>query len=159
MSRRTWLAAALGASLTLGNVLPGTALAAPALQEVSGDRFTANGTIIALHSDSQAEFRTSDLSGQPETITLDLSWLTDEDRDYAYFGERTPIAALLQPLDDGTYRAVQFEQLSQGSMVNNTDWGVQEEYTTRDDSINARTDNGPDDDEARAQGTDDEDDD
>ena len=42
--------------------------------------------------------------------------------------------------------------MPKGSKVNNTDWGVQEGYTTRNDSINARVDNGPDDDEARNQG-------
>ena len=124
-------------------------------------------------------FLTSDMNGQPAFIVLDLSWLAEEDeagfvnlavaepgtdQGLGSTGTHESIQVQLQPQPDGTYLARAYWELAKGSKVNNTDWGVREEYTTRDDSINARTDNGPDDDEARAQGPtprtgDDEDDD
>lgn len=111
-------------------------------------------------------FLTSDMTGQPALIVLDLSWLAEEDEQgYVNLhvsesgtggqrrnaGTHASIRIRLQPQADGTYLAREYWELAKGSKVNNTDWGVQEAYTTRDDSINARTDNGPDDDEARAQ--------
>lgn len=158
MLRRTWLAAALGATLTFSTVAPGAALAAPALQASQDERFTLRGTIIDLLPDDRAEFRTSGLTGEPTIITLDLSTIAEAGLGYADIAPHTAIAALVEPLGDGTYRMIQYQGLAKGSQVNSTDWGVEEEYTTRDGSINARTNNGPDDDEARAQGTDDDED-
>ncbi|MGE3269474.1 MAG: hypothetical protein AB7P40_12055 [Chloroflexota bacterium] len=110
---------------------------------------------------------TSHVTSEPALIVLDLSWISDAEMhnfvDLAVFGhpsdltvesipDQETVRMQLQPQQDGTYLARAFWELSAGSMVNNTDWGVREQYTTRDDSINARVDNGPDDDEARAQG-------
>lgn len=100
-----------------------------------------------------AAFRTNDISGEYQIIWVDLSWLKDSD-----FGrfidleepEAVQIELVEQP--DGSFLATQYWELVKGSQVNNTDWGVSEGYNSRDDSINARVDNGPDDDEARAQG-------
>jgi hypothetical protein len=112
-------------------------------------------------------FLTYSVDGRQAFIVLDLSWLQEEDNlgfvDLMLFdtggapvrnvpGTHESVQLSLQPLTDGTFRARQYEKLPKGSKVNNTDWGIQEGYTTRNDSINARVDNGPDDDEARNQG-------
>jgi hypothetical protein len=112
-------------------------------------------------------FLTYSVDGREAFIVLDLAWLQEEDNlgfvDLMLFdtggtpvrnvpGTHESVQLSLQPLEDGTYRARQYEKLPKGSKVNNTDWGIQEGYTTRNDSINARVDNGPDDDEARNQG-------
>jgi hypothetical protein len=124
-------------------------------------------------------FLTSHMTSEPAYVVLDLSWLADEDSqdfvDLETFKYPTNLTVesipsqettqiQVQPQADGTYLARAYWELAKGSKVNNTDWGVREQYTTRDDSINARVDNGPDDDESRAQGPtprtgDDEDDD
>ena len=113
----------------------------------------------ASHDDGQgatrryAALRTNDISGEDQILWVDLSWLKESD-----FGrfidlqepEAVQIELVEQP--DGSFLATQYWELVKGSQVNNTDWGVEEGYNSRDDSINARVDNGPDDDEARAQG-------
>ena len=96
---------------------------------------------------------TADITGEPQIIWLDLSWLKDSDfGDYIDLenGEAIQVEVIEQPR--GSFLAIQYWELVKGSTVNNTDWGISESYTTRDDSINARVDNGPDDDEARRQG-------
>jgi hypothetical protein len=113
-------------------------------------------------------FLTYAMDGRAAFIVLDMSWLEEEDNlgfvDLMLFetgpaavrgvpGTHESVQLLLQPQQDGTYLARQYEKLPKGSKVNNTDWGVSESYTVRNDSINARVDNGPDDDEARRQGT------
>jgi hypothetical protein len=112
-------------------------------------------------------FLTADMDGRSSYIVLDLSWLKDEDNqqyvNLLHFepnasavrgirGTHESVQLLLQPLEDGTYRAIEYREIAKGSEVNNTDWGINEAYTTRDDSIDARVDNVPDDDEALNQG-------
>lgn len=112
-------------------------------------------------------FLTSDMTGEPTYIVLDLSWLRDEDNqqfvDLMVFdpdgsaernvpGTHESAQLLLHPQRDGTYLAREYRELAKGSQVNNTDWGIHEPTTTRDDSIDARVHNVPDDDEALNQG-------
>jgi hypothetical protein len=112
-------------------------------------------------------FLTYAMDGRRAFVVLDMSWLREEDNlgfvDLMLFdtgesavrrvpGTHESVQLLLQPQHDGTYLARQYEKLPKGSMVNNTDWGISESFTTRNDSINARVDNGPDDDESRRQG-------
>jgi hypothetical protein len=112
-------------------------------------------------------FLTYAMDGRAALIVLDMSWLREEWNlgfvnlmlsETGASGVRSipgwheSVQLLLQPQEDGTYLARQYEKLPKGSMVNNTDWGISEAFTTRNDSINARVDNGPDDDEARRQG-------
>jgi hypothetical protein len=112
-------------------------------------------------------FPTADMNGRSSFIVLDLSWLREEDNtEYVNLmlhqtgttavtnvaGTHESIQILLRPQQDGTYMAREYRELSKGSMVNNRDWGINASYTTRDDSINARVDNVPDDDEALNQG-------
>jgi hypothetical protein len=63
------------------------------------------------------------------------------------------VQLLITPLDDGTYLPREYRNLPAGSMVNNTDWGISEAFTTRNDSIDAHVNNGPDDDEPASRGT------
>ncbi len=143
--RRTLLALTLGIAVTAGTVVP-----AAAQQEHRP--FTVNGTFLQIEG-TLAELVTADITGQEKIVWVDVSQLRDLDsgrianlKDF----EAVQIMLLEQP--DSTFLAIEYRELAKGSMVNNTDWGVSEAYTTRDDSINARVDNGPDDDEARAQG-------
>jgi hypothetical protein len=100
-----------------------------------------------------AAFLTSDITGHPTLIWLDLSWLHDHNLEgYANLEEDEAIQVRLTAQPEGSFLAREYAELAKGSMVNNTDWGVEEAYTTRDDSINARVDNAPDDDEALNQG-------
>jgi hypothetical protein len=176
--RRSLLAAVISLSLVMGSLAPalaerehqpfgvnGTVLrivAAPNLHEakraVDGqvgavvDK-TGKGGAVPATEKQYAAFRTSDITGESQIIWLDLSWLKDSDyRDVVNFedGEAVQVELLEQP--DGSFLAIQYWELRKGSKLNNTDWGISEGYTTRDDSIEARVDNGPDDDEARRQG-------
>ncbi len=112
------------------------------------------------------KFLTNDPTGQPVFIILDLSWLREaEDGGFVDLEVSAPnaagqgdqehesVALDVRQQPNGTFLAIQYggDAGPKGSMVNNTDFGIQERWTTIDDSIAARTDNGPDDDEARAQ--------
>jgi len=100
-----------------------------------------------------AAFRTNAISGASQIVWLDLSWLKDSDRGGVVDledGESIQVELLEQP--DGSFLAIRYWELRKGSKQNNTDWGVLEANTTRDDSIEARVGNVPDDDEARGQG-------
>ncbi len=100
-----------------------------------------------------AGFLTGDLHGEPSIIYLDLSQLRDADID-EFVNLRTDesVQILIRAQPEGSFLAIEYRELAKGSKVNNTDWGNLEANTTRDDSIEARVDNVPDDDEARAQG-------
>ena len=100
-----------------------------------------------------AAFRTNDITGEYQIIWVDLSWLKDSDfGDFIDLANREAVQIELLEQPEGSFLATQYWELVKGSQVNNTDWGVEEGYNSRDDSINARVDNGPDDDEARNRG-------
>lgn len=100
-----------------------------------------------------AAFRTSDIAGESQIVWLDLSWLHDADGgDFVNLVDGEAIQVELLEQSDGSFLAIRYWELAKGSKVNNTDWGIHEASTTRDDSIEARVDNVPDDDEARRQG-------
>jgi hypothetical protein len=117
-------------------------------QEMAG--FSAVGTIVNVFGNQCATFLTSAISGTEEMVVLDLSQLAAAEGGFEV-QEQTAIHVALIPQENGTFLAQRFEGMAQGDMVNNTDFGIQEEWTTRDDSINARVENVPDDDEALAQ--------
>lgn len=58
----------------------------------------------------------------------------------------------LLPQADGTFLAREYRERAKGGTVNNTNWSINEASTTRDDSIHARVDNVPGDDDALNQG-------
>lgn len=100
-------------------------------------------------------FLTSDINGQPSIVFVDFNFLRGTEQDIGFFTnieeqESVQFQMTLQP--EGSFLARGYGEMAKGSMVNNTDWGISEGYTTRDGSINARVDNGPDDDEAHRQG-------
>ena len=114
--------------------------------------FTVNGTLLKIDG-WNAELVTADITGETKIVWVDLSQLRDLDGGgVANLTSFEAVQIVLREQADGAFLAIEYRELAKGSMVNNTDWGVQEAYTTRDDSINARVDNGPDDDEARNQG-------
>ncbi|MCC6174275.1 MAG: hypothetical protein IT305_03130 [Chloroflexi bacterium] len=174
------VAASLGLAVSGGWSL---GAAPPVLAEQEHQPFDANGTVLRIvtapnvheamgavdrhfgpvtersdvgrteNTRQYAAFLTSDISGQPQIIWLDLAWLTTSD--YGHFVDLVDGEAIqieLREQSDGSFLAIRYWELVKGSKVNNTDWGVQESYTTRDDSINARVHNVPDDDEALNQG-------
>jgi hypothetical protein len=173
---RVLLALALVGGLMMGAAVPahaesehqpftanGTVLrivAAPTLHEamdVVNDQF---GALEARSDDSgtgvvnrYAAFSTSDITGEAQIVWLDLSWLNDADHgDFVNLVDGEAIQVELHERPDGSFLAIRYWELVKGSKVNNTDWGIDEANTTRDDSIEARVDNVPDDDEARRQG-------
>jgi hypothetical protein len=174
--RHGLLAAIMTLSLMLGTTVPalaerehqpfdanGTVLrivAAPTLQEAMGAVDGQFGAVVdksaqmgASPVKQYAAFRTNHISGESQIIWLDLSWLKGSDRGDVVDledGESIQVELLEQP--DGSFLAIRYWALRKGSKLNNTDWGVQEANNTRNDSIEARVDNVPDDDEARAQG-------
>jgi len=143
--RRRLLALTLGVAVAAGTVVP-----AAARQEHRP--FTANGTFLQIEG-TLVEFVTADIIGQEKIVWVDVSQLRDLDGGrVTNLEDFEAVQIILLERSDGTFQAIEYRELAKGSMVNNTDWGVSEGYTTRDDSINARVDNGPDDDEVRAQG-------
>jgi hypothetical protein len=174
--RHRLLAAAMSLGLMLGTTVPalaerehqpfdanGTVLrivAAPTLQETMraidgqfGAAADKSAEMQAGPVKQYAAFRTSAISGGSQIIWLDLSWLKDSDRgDIVDFEGNEAIQVELLEQPDGSFLAIRYWALRKGSKLNNTDWGVQEANNTRNDSTEARVDNVPDDDEARAQG-------
>lgn len=174
--RCSLLAAVMALGLVIGTTAPalaerehqpfdanGTVLRIVAAPTVQGAMRAVDGQFGAVIDKSAhggagpvkqyAAFRTSAISGESQIIWLDLSWLKGSDRGDVVDledGEAIQVELLEQP--DGSFLAIRYWALRKGSKLNNTDWGVQEANTTRDDSIEARVDNVPDDDEARAQG-------
>ena len=102
-----------------------------------------------------AAFLTSDVTGRPTVIWIDLSRLRDQDGsgDFPNLKENEAVQIELVGQPEGSFLAHQYWALAKGSAVNNTDWGVRESYNTGpNDAIKARRDNVPDDDEALNQG-------
>ncbi len=133
---------------------------AASLQEAMNAVNGQFGTEVRMSTDDgrgadtrYAAFRTNDITGEHQIIWIDLSWLKDSDfGSFVDLADREAIQIELLEQPEGSFLGIQYWELSKGSQVNNTDWGIEEGYNSRDDSINARVDNGPDDDEARNQG-------
>ena len=120
--RRQLLAITLGLGLTIGSV-------GPTFAQQESRRFTANGTILTI-VDGQADFITADITGRTTVVRLDLSQLRDlKGRRVANLKNNESIQIVLQEKPDGRFMAIEYAELAKGSKVNNTDWGVREEYT------------------------------
>jgi hypothetical protein len=134
-------------------VLATTLSAFVAAEEVAAQRtFDVSGTIIAARG-AILTIVTSDVTGQAQPIMVDVSLLKT-----LQFKVGDPIALTIRPREFDTYLALGV--VGQSPFVNGQDFGVLEEFTTRDDSIQARVGNVPEDDEALAKKDgDDEDDD
>jgi hypothetical protein len=136
----------------LNGPLSGQQMAMPSSQEDSSEmaQFSAVGTVVELFGNHCATFLTSAISGTEEMVVLDLSQLPTEDGGVG-LQEQTPIHVALIPQANGSFQVSEFRGLAHGEMVNTANFGIQEEWTTQDDSINARVENVPEDDEALAQ--------
>ena len=116
------------------------------------DSFEISGTIIAAQG-SILTILTDDVSGREQPIMVDVSYLRN-----LQYKVGDPIALWIRAREYDTFVALGVT--AESPYVNGEDFGVREEFATRQDSIQARVGNVPEDDEALAQnGFDDDDDD
>jgi hypothetical protein len=108
--------------------------------------FTVSGTVVEVRG-QEVILLTTDLTGREQPITVDLSLVSRPDaRHDVRPGDPISLAIVAREFD--TYLALGVEATS--PTVNRLEFGVREEFTTRDDSIRARVGNVPEDDEALA---------
>lgn len=112
----------------------------------SAARFEIKGTV---HSKNEANetmvIITSDVIGQPQAITVDMGRFSRVFRDTAV---NSSIAMVIEDRPFDTFKVVGLTSF--GSYVNQNDFGTQEHFNPRNDSIQAHVQNVPDDDEALA---------
>ncbi len=138
-SARRGVATALMAGALSAFALAGVASAAD-------DRFDITGTIYEVKRNggtTLATIVTTDVIGKPQAITVDVSQVKDVD-----FTANTSIQLTIYSRENDTFLAR--EVVREYPYVNGADFGVREEFTTRQDSIQARVGNVPEDDEALA---------
>jgi hypothetical protein len=124
---------------------------------------TGDTSRLRAATDPQAKpygfFLQSGATGEQTYLVVDLSWLARQDASGTVpdlkvspqlGGQTEAISVSVRQQSDGTYLAIQYEDLAKGSMVENTNYGIREEWSTRNDSLNARVGNVPEDDEALA---------
>jgi hypothetical protein len=129
---RSLAVAGFAATVTLG-ALTGSALA-------DDDRFDITGTVLEV-KDDRLIILTSDLIGKPQPITVDVSYLRG-----LQIAPNTPIQLTIVPREHDSYLATAI--VRESPFVNGADFGVREEFTVRQDSIQAGVGNVPSDDEA-----------
>jgi len=131
--KRSLLVAGFAAGLGLIS-LSGGAFAA------NDDRFDITGTVLSVDGDKLV-ILTSDLNGKAQPITVDVSYLKG-----LQITPDTPIQLTIMPREYDTYLATGI--VRESPYVNGADFGVQEWFTTRQDSIQAGVGNVPEDDES-----------
>jgi hypothetical protein len=109
------------------------ALAAEKRFDITGTVEQVNGTLLTIV--------TSDVVGTPQAITVDVSQIPNLD-----VVPTAPIQLTIVSREDDSYLATAI--VRESPYVNGADFGVREEFTTRQDSIQAGVGNVPDDDEA-----------
>jgi len=129
---RSLAVAGFAATMTIG-ALAGSALA-------DEQRFDITGTVLEVNGD-QLVILTSDVIGKPQPITVDVSQLRG-----LQITADTPIQLTIMPREHDTYLATGI--VRESPYVNGADFGVSEEFTVRQDSIQAGVGNVPEDDEA-----------
>jgi len=129
---RSLAVAGFAATVTLG-ALTGSALA-------EDDRFDITGTVLEVKGD-RLIILTSDLIGKPQPITVDVSNLRG-----LQITPHTPIQLTITPREHDSYLATAI--VRESPYVNGAEFGVREEFTVRQDSIQAGVGNVPEDDEA-----------
>jgi hypothetical protein len=129
---RSLAVAGFAATMTIG-ALAGSALA-------DEQRFDITGTVLQVNGD-QLVILTSDVIGKPQPITVDVSQLRG-----LQITADTPIQLTITPREFNTYLATGI--VRESPYVNGADFGVREEFTVRQDSIQAGVGNVPEDDEA-----------
>lgn len=129
---RSLAIAAFSAAVTVG-ALTGSALA-------DEDRFDVTGTVLEVRGDLVI-ILTDDLIGKPQPITVDVSQLKG-----LQITPNTPIQLTITPREHDSYLATAI--VRESPYVNRAEFGVREEFTVRQDSIQAGVGNVPEDDEA-----------
>ena len=115
------------------------ASASPARAE---DTFDVSGTVISIRGQILT-IVTSDIIGREQPIMVDVAWLPDLQ---VQVGD--PLSLTVRSREADTFLALGI--VRESPFVNGLDFGVREEFTTRQDSIEARVGNVPVDDEALA---------
>ncbi|MCC6175512.1 MAG: hypothetical protein IT305_09445 [Chloroflexi bacterium] len=129
--------AALGAATTIA--MSGFAMPAAAAEQtfdITGTVYAVNGHLLTIV--------TSDVIGKPQAITVDVSYLPD-----LQIATGAPIQLTIRSRESDSYLAIGI--VRESPFVNGADFGVQERFEVRNDSIQAGVGNVPDDDEALAQ--------
>ena len=129
---RSFAVAAFSATVTLG-ALTGSAFA-------DEYRFDITGTVLEVKGDLLT-ILTSDLIGKPQPITVDVSQLKG-----LQITPNTPIQLTITPREHDSFLATAI--VRESPFVNGAEFGVREEFTVRQDSIQAGVGNVPADDEA-----------
>jgi hypothetical protein len=129
---RSLVVAGFTAAVTLGTLI-GSASA-------DDDRFDITGTVLEVRGD-QLVILTSDLIGKAQPITVDVSYLRG-----LQITPNTPIQLTIMPREDDSFLATAI--VRESPYVNGADFGVREQFTVRQDSIQAGVGNVPEDDEA-----------
>src|SRR4051794_19623391 len=111
-----------------------TSLASEAL--AAEKRFDITGTVEQVNG-SLLTIVTSDVVGTPQAITVDVSQIPGLD-----VVPNTPIQLTIVSREDDSYLATAI--VRESPYVNGADFGVREEFTTRQDSIQAGVGNVPD---------------
>ena len=132
---RSLLVAGFTAALSAATLVGGASAA--------DDRFDITGTVLSVDGDKLV-ILTSDLNGKAQPITVDVSYLSG-----LQITPNTPIQLTIMPREYDSYLATQI--VRESPYVNGADFGVREEFTTRQDSIQAGVGNVPEDDEALSQ--------
>ena len=132
------------AAVALAGALSGLALGGVA--SAQNHRFDITGTIYEVKRNggtSLATIVTTDVIGRPQAITVDVSQIRDVD-----FTAGTSIQLTIYSRENDTFLAR--EVVREYPYVNGADFGVEEWMNTRQDSIQARVGNVPEDDESLA---------
>ena len=117
-----------------------SALTLGGVASAADDRFDVTGTIYEIDGPILT-IVTSDVIGKPQAVMVDVSQVEDVD-----FTRGTAIQLSIWSRENDTFLAR--EVVSEYPYVNGAHFGVREEFTTRQDSIQARVGNVPEDDEA-----------
>jgi hypothetical protein len=125
ISRRTARQGLAVLGLTAALVAGGRVSIASADQQswdISGTVYEVNGPIVTLV--------TSDLNGRPQAILVDISWLRE-----AQVAGGEPLQLTIQARESDTYLARNL--VRESPFVNREEFGVREEFTVLQDSIQA----------------------
>ncbi len=104
------------------------------------DRFDISGTIHSIDG-SRIIVITSDFTGKPQPLTIDISQIRRFEPSVG-----TPVSLRIYSRENDTYLAR--EVIAESPYVNRLEFGVREEFTVRQSSIQAGVGNVPEDDEA-----------
>ena len=120
-----------------------SALAVSGVASAADERFDITGTVYEINGPI-ATIVTSDVIGSSQAIMVDVSQVKGVD-----FTRGTSIHLTIYSRENDTF--LSREVVREYPYVNGADFGVREEFQTRQDSIQARVGNVPEDDEALAQ--------